>query len=118
MPSKSKAQARLMGAVAHNPEFAKKVGIPVSVGKEFNKADKGRKFKEGGVMKHDDMKQDMPMMKKVAGIEATKVVNKHEKKMHKMAKGGVTRGDGCATKGHTKGTVIAMCGGGMAKGKK
>jgi hypothetical protein len=29
-----------MRAVAHNPKFAKKVGIPVSVGKEFNKADK------------------------------------------------------------------------------
>ena len=48
MPSKSKSQARLMAAVAHNPEFAKKVGIPVSVGKDFNKADKGKKFKEGG----------------------------------------------------------------------
>jgi hypothetical protein len=42
MPSKSKAQARLMQAVAHNPKFAKKVGIPVSVGKEFNEADKRR----------------------------------------------------------------------------
>jgi hypothetical protein len=31
-------------------------------------------------MKHSDIKKDMPMMKKVAGIEATKVVNKHEKK--------------------------------------
>jgi hypothetical protein len=39
MPSKSKSQAKLMAAVAHNPEFAKKVGIPVSVGKDFNKAD-------------------------------------------------------------------------------
>ena len=74
--------------------------------------------KEGGLMKHDDIKQDMPMMKKVAGVEATKVVNKHEKKMHGMAKGGVTRADGCISKGHTKGTMIAMCGGGMAKGKK
>lgn len=39
MPSKSKEQAKLMAAVAHNPEFAKKVGIPQKVGKEFNKAD-------------------------------------------------------------------------------
>ena len=39
MPSKSPAQARLMAAAAHNPAFAKKVGVPVSVGKEFNKAD-------------------------------------------------------------------------------
>jgi len=65
-------------------------------------------------MKHDDMKQDMPMMKKVAD----KAVKGHEKKMHKMAKGGVTRADGCVTKGHTKGKMIAMCGGGMYKGKK
>ena len=113
MPSKSKSQARLMAAVAHNPEFAKKVGIPVSVGKDFNNADKGKKFKEGGTMKHDDIKQDMPMMKKVAGLEATKIVNKHEKKMHGMAKGGVTRADGCVTKGHTKGKMISMKSGGM-----
>lgn len=39
MPSKNKKQARLMAAVAHNPEFAKKVGIPQSVGKDFNEAD-------------------------------------------------------------------------------
>lgn len=30
-----------MAAVAHNPKFAKKVGVPMSVGKEFNKADIG-----------------------------------------------------------------------------
>jgi hypothetical protein len=61
-------------------------------------------------MKHDDMKQDMPMMKKVAKQE----VKAHEKSMHKMAKGGVTRADGCITKGHTKGKTIVMCGGGKA----
>ena len=69
-------------------------------------------MKKGGLMKHDDIKQDMPMMKKVAGVEATKVVNKHEKKMHGMAKGGVTRADGCVIKGHTKGKMISMAGGG------
>jgi hypothetical protein len=41
MPSKSPAQARLMAAVAHNPAFAKRVGISQSVGQEFNQADKG-----------------------------------------------------------------------------
>ena len=146
-----------MAAIAKNPAFAKKVGIKPSVGEEFLKADKGKKFglggstgithggknqinkqvtragsifgqqkevpnvnlnkyigkKEGGIMKHDDMKQDMPMMKKVAKQE----VKAHEKSMHGMAKGGVTRADGCITKGHTKGKTIAMCGGGMA-GKK
>jgi hypothetical protein len=41
VPSKSKRQARLFAAVAHNPAFAKRVGIPQSVGKEFNRADTG-----------------------------------------------------------------------------
>jgi hypothetical protein len=41
MPSKSKKQARTMAAAAHNPAFAKKVGIPTKVAKEFNQADKG-----------------------------------------------------------------------------
>lgn len=60
MPSKSKSQARMMAAVAHNPEFAKKVGIPQSVGEDFNKADvksgllkgkvKGKKCKKCGKM--------------------------------------------------------------------
>lgn len=42
MPSKSKKQAKFMAAAAHNPSFAKKVGVPVKVAKEFNKADKKR----------------------------------------------------------------------------
>lgn len=50
MPSKSAKQARLMAAVAHNPKFAKKVGIPQSVGREFNKADRGRRFADGGAV--------------------------------------------------------------------
>lgn len=41
MPSKSPAQARMMAAAAHNPKFAKKVGVPPGVAKEFNQADKG-----------------------------------------------------------------------------
>ena len=48
MPSKSFSQHKLMEAVAHNPSFAKKTSIPQKVGKEFSKADKGKKFKEGG----------------------------------------------------------------------
>ena len=40
--SVSKAQVRTMGAAAHNPKFAKKVGIKPGVAKEFNKADKGK----------------------------------------------------------------------------
>lgn len=41
MPSKSAAQARLMAAAAHDSKFAKKVGVPPGVAKEFNRADKG-----------------------------------------------------------------------------
>lgn len=41
MPSKSAKQARTMAAAAHDPKFAKKVGIPTKVAKEFNTADKG-----------------------------------------------------------------------------
>lgn len=44
MPSVSGAQHRLMEGVAHNPAFAKKVGIPQKVGKDFAAADKGKKF--------------------------------------------------------------------------
>jgi hypothetical protein len=40
MPSVSKAQHRLMQAVAKSPEFAKKVGIPQKVGKEYTAEDK------------------------------------------------------------------------------
>ena len=61
MPSVSKKQHNLMAAVAHNPAFAKKVGISQSVGKDFSEADKGRKFNKGG-----DMKKEM----KAAGIFA------------------------------------------------
>lgn len=47
MPSKSKAQAKLMRAAAHDPAFAKKVGVPVSVAREFMAADE---MKRGGAM--------------------------------------------------------------------
>ncbi len=43
MPSKTPKQARTMAAAAHNPAFAKKVGIPTKVAKDFNKADTGTK---------------------------------------------------------------------------
>lgn len=42
MPSKSPKQAKTMRAAAHNKEFAKKVGIPQKVAKEFRKEDKKR----------------------------------------------------------------------------
>jgi hypothetical protein len=121
MPSTSKKQHNFMAAVANNPAFAKKAGVPQSVGKEFSNADKGRKFSKGGDMKHSDVKQDKGMMQKA--------VNKHEGRLHKgetmtkLAKGGMASKmgavktaapsrDGVATKGKTKGTMVKMARGG------
>ena len=92
-----------MAAVANNPKFAKKAGVPRSVGEEFLTADKGKKFREGGAMKHSDIAKDKPMMKKVAA----KAVKGHEKRMHGMAKGG-----GIEVKGKTKGKMVKMKNGG------
>jgi hypothetical protein len=58
MPSVSKKQHNLMAAVAHSPAFAKKVGIKQSVGKDFADADKGKKFKEGGLYDNIHAKQE------------------------------------------------------------
>ena len=105
MPSTSKKQHNFMAAVAHNPAFAKKAGVPQSVGKDFSSADKGRKFAKGGDMKHADVKMDKKMMQKA--------VNKHEGRLHKgssMTK--LARGGGIETKGKTKGKMIVMKNGG------
>jgi hypothetical protein len=116
MPSTSKKQHDFMNAVAHSPSFAKKVGVPQSVGKDFSNADKSRKFKEGG-----DMKESKAMVKKEVGFMkkagAPKSMIKHEMAEAKMAKGGMTKmgavktgstPDGVAVKGKTKGKQIAM----------
>ena len=63
MPSTSAKQHNFMEAIAHSPSFAKKVGVPQSVGQDFSSAEKGRKFSKGGDMK-SDMKEDMAMDKK------------------------------------------------------
>lgn len=78
MPSKTKAQHGFMAAVAHNPKFAKKVGVPQSVGKDFSEADKGRKFRRGGASTNAKInkqntrhgKMDMPFtsLNKYAGM--------------------------------------------------
>jgi hypothetical protein len=69
MPSKSKKQHNLMAAVAHNKSFAKKVGIPQSVGKDFMEADKGKKFKKGGVSLSIGRGEKLPVSKG-AGLTA------------------------------------------------
>jgi len=60
MPSKTKKQAKFMAAVANNPKFAKKAGVPQSVGKDFAKADKGKTFKEGGMPSYFESTKGKP----------------------------------------------------------
>jgi hypothetical protein len=48
MPAKSAKQKKLMDAAAHNPAFAKKVGIPMKVAKKFSRTSKGMTFKAKG----------------------------------------------------------------------
>jgi hypothetical protein len=125
MPSTSKKQHNFMAAVANNPAFAKKAGVPQSVGREFSNADKGRKFSKGGDMKSENM-----MMKKEGRGMAKADLAKHAampaSKAHKGLKAGgmATKmgavktaspsRDGVATKGKTKGTMIKMARGGKA----
>ncbi len=102
MPAVSKKQEKFMQAVAHNPAFAKKAGVPQSVGKEFTKS--------GGGMATKMNSGFIAMMKKKAGAKPAK----------KMANGGMTSmgavktaapsRDGVASKGKTKGTMIKMAG--------
>jgi len=101
MPAKSAAQKHLMDAAAHNPAFAKKVGIPTKVAKEFSTASKGQKFSKGG----DIM---ATAFKPKAGTTAGKM-------------GGVKTAapsrDGIAEKGKTKGKQPKMAGGPGTNGK-
>ena len=139
MPASSEKQKKFMDAAAHNPAFAKAAGVPQTVAKEFSEKSKGLKFgagaktrpdlqkannpktrhgkmalfsKGGETMDKQDIKQDKAIIKKA--------VTMHDKQLHagkktnlsKLAKGG-----GVESKGKTKGKMIAMCGGGMAKKK-
>ena len=143
MPSVSKKQHNLMAAVANNPAFAKKVGIPQSVGQEFNKADKGKTFKEGGTMKKMVKKMNdggMPMVEKDGkkvpafaadgkgkmkkGGMAHSDIAKDKPMMKKVAakavKGhekrlhGMAKGGGVEIKGKTKGKMVKMNKGGRS----
>ena len=135
MPSVSKKQHNLMAAVAHSPAFAKKVGIPQSVGKDFSAADKGKKFglgggvgitrggkgqinkqqtragsiygeqkevpnvnlnkyigkKEGGTVKHDDIKEDKVLIKRAFGMHDKQLHESKKTDLTKLNKGGVMK---------------------------
>lgn len=81
-----------MEAVAHNPAFAKKVGIKQSVGKDFAEADKGKKFGKGGVMKKEsmkeDIKQDKAIVKKAFGMHDKQLHENKKTDLSKLKKGG------------------------------
>ena len=139
MPSTSKKQHNFMAAVANNASFAKKAGVPQSVGKDFAEADKGKKFgkgdntradvqsinqpktnhgsmalfKQGGTMASKMNAGFMAMIaKKKAGAKKEMPMKKGGMAMKKMAMGGSasSRADGIAVKGKTKGKMMAKGG--------
>lgn len=86
MPSTSRAQHNLMAMVANDPKAAKRLGIPKSVGEEYMKADKGKKYAMGG------------------SCSPKRMMGGGMAKGYKA--GGVTRADGVVKKGHTKGKKV------------
>ena len=140
MPSTSKKQHNFMAAVAKNPAFAKKAGVPQSVGKEFSNADKGKTFKRGGEMATKMDPKMMAMMaakKRGAGRGAmaparpamapARPAMPPAGGMGMMNKGGsvgttamgkvktaAPSRDGVASKGKTKGMMVKMNKGGKA----
>ena len=106
-----------MEAIANSPSFAKKVGVPQSVGKDFSNADKGKSFSKGGDMATKMNSGFMAMIaKKKEGMHKMpdgKMMK--DSAMKKMASGGFVRAaDGVASKGKTKAKQIKMKSGGMA----
>lgn len=133
MPSKSKAQHNLMAMVANDPAASKRVGIPQSVGEEYVKADKGKKFGTGTSRARPDLqKVNKPSTRHgkseffAEGGMATKMnpgfmaMMKKKAGGKKMAAGGVAASkmgavktaapskDGVAVKGKTKGKMVKM----------
>lgn len=115
-----------MQAVANNPKFAKKVGVPTSVGKEFTKSGGGmantsrmNRLEELGRVNAEKAKTAKG--KSNLAAEKKRIVGELKTGMKKMASGGLAAGhksaDGVATKGKTKGKEIKMVGStGMKKG--
>ena len=76
MPAKSKKQERFMQAVANNPKFAKKVGVPQSVGKEFTKV---KKYNPGG--KVITPEKEKARIKKMAKEDRYKKIRERDMKL-------------------------------------
>jgi len=129
MPAKSEKQEKFMQAVAHNPAFAKKAGVPQSVGKEFTKSGGGMAESKKMVGKELAFMKKKGAPKSMIKHEMAEAGMKYGGKVKKMAGGGIAASkmgavktaapsrDGVATKGKTKGTMVKMAGGkGMKKG--
>jgi hypothetical protein len=96
MPSVSKKQHNLMALVANNPKAAKRLGIPKSVGEDFMKADKGKKFAAGGALKKVDSEENPGLSKLPTEVRNKMGYMKSGGKVKKMAAGG------CASKSDAK----------------
>ena len=130
MPATSEKQKRFMDAAAHNPQFAKAAGVPVSVAKEFSDKSKGMKFGKDtdtsradlqkinkpktlhgkmSIMKGGGMAESKAMVKKEVSFMkkagAPKSMVKHEEsEMKKMANCGITKAKmGAVKSGGNKG---------------
>jgi hypothetical protein len=136
-----------MAMVANDPAKAKQLGIPQSVGAEFVKADKGRKFgsgsrsdlaginksktdhgkmslfKAGGKMKHDDLAEDKKLIKKAFGMHDKQLHEKKKTDLTKLKGGGMARmtskGEHPVQKQSKRGAMeVKMAKGGLAAGHK
>jgi hypothetical protein len=122
MPSTSKKQHNFMAAVANNPEFAKKAGVPQSVGKDFATADKGISFKGGPrtrpdlqkVNKSETLQGKTELFKKGGNIMATKMGKPVMKPGMSTAKDGMKKPTPMA-KTAMPGDMMGMKKGGMKK---
>lgn len=139
MPSVSKKQHNFMAAVANNPSFASKAGVPQSVGADFEAADKGLKFGKGSSKTRADLQKvnnpktlhgKASILKKGGTTMATKKINPFAKfeasakdkamdkkemmGMKKMASGGMKK---MAAGGFTK-EANGIAQRGLTKGKQ
>lgn len=114
MPSSSAKQHRFMAAVANNPKFAKRVGVPTSVGEDFMKADKGKKFREGGNVKNGGVSKKTLL--DLAAKEEMEELKEHGEQHAAMKKMGYAKGGGIAMRGTGPARKVSMAKGGMVRG--
>ena len=134
MPPVSKKQEKFMQAVANNPKFAKKVGVPQSVGREFTKKESNKMANTERMNRLEEMGRldsekaytskgkknlaaekkrvvgDIKKMKSGGSVKASKMGSVKTGKPHMGSAS--RRADGVATKGKTRGKMVHMMSGG------